>query len=82
MLIEEQCPYSNALDTENQSHEGSNGHWFVNMTLSGLQRTTSRRYPLSAKGQTTLRTEHFCSKSVLVPWQDDMIATNVQTNTK
>ena len=44
MLIEEQCSYSTAIDTENQSHEGSNGNWHWNISLSGLQKTKSRNF--------------------------------------
>ena len=79
MLIEEQCSYLTALDTENQRHEGSNGNWHLNIPLSGLQKTKSRN---CAKGQRQLLKEYFYSKSALVPWQDDMVSTKEQTNTK
>jgi len=82
MLIEKQCSYSHALDTENENHEGSNGNWHLNMPLLGLQKTKSRNHSLSAKGQRQLLKEYFCSKPGLTPWQDDMVSMKLQTNTK
>ena len=60
MLIEEQCSYSHALGTENQNHEGSNGNWYLNMPLLGLQLAKSRNYSLSAKGLAWNSKVSFC----------------------
>ena len=79
LLTEEHCSYSNALDTGNQIHEGSNENWHFNIPLSGLQKTKSRTYSLSAKGHHQLLKEYFCSKSGLIHWQDDMVSTEVPT---
>ena len=82
MLIEKQCSYLHALSTENQNHEGSNGNGHFNMSLLGLQKTKSRNYSLSAKGQRQLLKEYFCSKPGLIPWQDYTVSMELQTNTK
>eukprot|EP00794_Sanderia_malayensis_P001940 gene1940-2206_t len=81
MLIEEQSSYGNALDTEIENHEVNKGSWHFDVPLTELQKTKNRNFSLGAKGQRKLLKQYFCSKSGLLPWQDDMVATkNKQRN--